>query len=395
MRQLLFVLAGILMISACKGQPLRRSSAILTGADQTESYLPLIQSKKIGIVANATSIVNGVHLVDTLQKLGIQITAVFAPEHGFRGEAEAGENVRSGIDTKTGLKVISLYGNHKKPTSADLKNMDMVLFDIQDVGVRFYTYISTLQYVMEACAKEKIPVLILDRPNPHGFYIDGPVLDTSLRSFVGMCRIPIVHGMTIAEYALMLNGENWLADNLRCELFYIKMKGWDHRTLYELPVKPSPNLPDKASVMLYPSLCLFEGTPVSVGRGTDTPFRVYGYPESPVGDYYFTPESRPGLAANPPQLNKKCRGFNLTDFGNDVAPSGGKIYLNWLLHTFQHYPDTANFFTPFFDKLAGTTDLREQIRMGWNEEQIRNSWGPELENYRLMRKRYLLYRDFE
>lgn len=376
-------------------QQVVRSGNLQTGASQMSEYLPMMKGKSIGIVANPTSVINSVHLVDTLLKSGVNVKAVFGPEHGFRGTAADGETVKSGIDAKTGLKVISLYGDHKKPLKSDLEGINLVVFDIQDVGTRFYTYISTLQYVMEACAENKIPLLVLDRPNPHGFYIDGPVLDTAYRSFVGMNPIPVVHGLTMAEYALMLNGEKWLKNSVQCELYYIKMKGWDHNSFYELPVRPSPNLPNTAAIMLYPSLCFFEGTPISIGRGTEYPFQCIGYEGNKEGDFEFTPQSIPGVAKNPPQENKLCKGYLLNDFGNNVAVRGGKLYLNWLLQVYQSYPDTSKFFTPYFEKLSGTKTLREQIKLGWTEEQIRNSWGPELEKYRLMRKKYLLYRDFE
>lgn len=395
MLRLIVFIFSFCILPGCQAQQLIRSYGLQSGAAQTESYLKLLRNETIGIVANPTSIVNGTHLVDTLKQLGIKIQAVFAPEHGFRGEAGNGDSVKGGIDPRTGLKIISLYGKHKKPTVEDLKGISMMVFDIQDVGVRFYTYISTLQYVMEACAENKIPLLILDRPNPHGFYIDGPVLDTAYRSFVGMQPVPVVHGMTLAEYALMLNGEHWLSGGLQCELFYVKLKGWDHRSYFELPVKPSPNLPNTVSVMLYPSLCLFEGTAVSVGRGTEKPFQQIGYPGFKDGSTIFTPVDIPGVATNPPYAGKVCNGFDLTAFGNEVVRYGGKLYLNWLLQMYESYPDTARFFTPFFDKLAGNSSLREQIRMHWPEEQIRNSWGPSLEAFRLIRKKYLLYDDFE
>lgn len=389
------LLVSLLFFNACSAQQVIHSNGLKTGASQTEAYLPLLKGKTVGVVANQTSLVNKIHLVDTLKSLNVNIKAVFAPEHGFRGEAGNGDIVKGGTDEKTGLKVISLYGKHKKPTRTDLEGINMMIFDIQDVGVRFYTYISTLQYVMEACAENKIPLLILDRPNPHGYYIDGPVLDTAYRSFIGMCPIPVVHGLTMAEYALMLNGEKWLEGGAQCEIFYIRMKGWDHNTYYELPVRPSPNLPNNTAVTLYPSLCFFEGTVVSVGRGTDLPFQVIGYPGNKDGNYEFTPVNMPGVATNPPYAGKKCNGYNLVSYGNEVARYSGKLNINWLLQMYHEYKDTASFFTPFFDKLAGNSDFRKEIEMGWQEEQIRNSWGNKLEAYRLMRKKYLLYKDFE
>ncbi len=368
---------------------------IIVGAEQLSEYLPLLKGKGVGIIANPTSQVGKRHLVDTLKSLGVQIKVVFAPEHGFRGEAEAGEDVKGGVDKKSGLKVISLYGDHKKPRPEDLDDVDILLFDIQDVGARFYTYISTLQYVMEAAAQKNIPLLILDRPNPHGYYIDGPVLKPEFKSFVGMQPVPVVHGMTMCEYASMLNGEKWLEGGVQCELICIKMKGWDHHSYYSLPVKPSPNLPNMTSIHLYPSLCFFEGTVVSIGRGTKYPFQIIGYPDKPTGDFVFTPKSIAGLSKNPPYEGKACKGFNLNDFGNDVAKDAGQIFINWLIQSYQEAPDSAHFFNDFFDKLAGTDQLRAQIRAGWPEEQIRNSWGEDLEQFTKIRKKYLLYKDFQ
>ncbi len=365
---------------------------IIVGAERMNEYLPLLRNKNIAVVANQTSMVGKTHLVDTLLRTGIKIKCVFAPEHGFRGEAEAGAAIKSGTDAKTKLPIISLYGKHEKPTDEDLKDVDFVVFDIQDVGARFYTYISTLQYVMEACAQKKIPVLVLDRPNPNGFYVDGPVLDKKFASFVGMNPIPVVHGLTVAEYALMLNGEHWLADSLKCDLFYVKSLNWDHSKYYELPVKPSPNLPNITSVYLYPSLCLFEGTKVSVGRGTDYPFQVIGFPGCSKGTFQFTPKSKAGAAAKPMYEGVECSGFDLRTFGDTYIKASHQIYLFWLIGMYQC--DSTNFFNPFFDKLAGTDQLRKQIQAGMSEEEIRNSWQPALDNYILIRKRYLLYKDF-
>lgn len=387
----LFLIILLFISCGCNGQKSFANNSLLTGADQTEQYLSLLKGKSIAIVANPTSRIGNTHLVDSLKNSGINIKVIFAPEHGFRGDKEAGEDVVGGIDKKSGIKVVSLFGNHNKPSAEDLKNIQLVVFDIQDVGVRFYTYISTLQYVMEACAENNIPLIIFDRPNPHGYYIDGPVLNRKFKSFVGMQPIPVVHGMTIAEYASMLNGEKWLEGNKACELIIIKMKGWNHHSIYNLPVRPSPNLPNMTSVYLYPSLCFFEGTIVSVGRGTDLPFQVIGYPDKPTGSIKFTPTSIPGVAKNPPYEGRECNGFNLQEFGNDVAKSGGRIFINWLIQSYHESADTTNFFNNFFDKLAGTDKLREQIRAGWTEEQIRNSWGDDLEQFRMIRKKYLLY----
>ncbi len=364
----------------------------IVGAERMNEYLPLLQGKIIAVVANPTSMVDKNHLVDTLLQAGIKIKCVFAPEHGFRGEAEAGAHIENAIDTKTNLPIISLYGKHQKPTETDLNGVEMVVFDIQDVGTRFFTYISTLQYVMEACAVKKIPVLVLDRPNPNGFYVDGPILEKKISSFVGMNPIPIVHGLTIAEYALMLNGEHWLSGNLKCELFYVKSLHWDHAKFYELPVKPSPNLPNMTAIYLYPSLCLFEGTKVSIGRGTDLPFQVIGWPGFTSGTYHFTPKSKAGIAAKPMYEEIECNGFDLRAFGDTYIKTSNQLYLLWLMGMYQ--ADSTNFFNPFFDKLAGTDKLRIQIQSGMTEDEIRNSWQPALGDYLLMRKKYLLYKDF-
>jgi uncharacterized protein YbbC (DUF1343 family) len=368
---------------------------IVTGAEQMEIYVPLLKGKKVALVANQTSLIGKTHLADSLLSLGINVTTVFAPEHGFRGEAEAGEEVSYGKDLKTGVNIISLYGEKKKPSAADLKNVDVVLFDIQDVGVRFYTYISTLQYVMEECATQKKNLIILDRPNPNGFFVDGPMLEEKYKSFVGMQPVPLVHGLTIAEYANMLNGEGWLADKKRCNVTIVKVKNYSHEDFYSLPVPPSPNLPNMPSVYLYPSLGLFEGTVVSVGRGTDFPFQVIGYPEFDGGSYTFTPKSIPGKSLHPPYESKECRGYLLKDFGEMFVRNSKSVYLFWLKSMYEKYPDKQKFFNPFFDKLAGTATLRENIISGASEEEIRKSWQPSLEKFKKVRTKYLLYPDFE
>lgn len=366
-----------------------------TGADQTELYFDrLKKSKGIALVANQTSVIAGVHLVDTLISAGIPLVKVFAPEHGFRGEAEAGAHISSATDPKTGLPIVSLYGSKKKPAPADLQGVDLVVFDIQDVGARFYTYISTLAYLMEACAEQDIELLILDRPNPHGYYVDGPILDPKLTSFVGMHPIPLVHGMTIAEYARMLNGEGWLKNGVQCKLEWIKVEGYSHHTRYQLPINPSPNLPDMESVYLYPSLCLFEGTIVSVGRGTDLPFRIIGHPNYTKGDFVFTPRSIPGVSENPPYKGIECRGMNLSGFADDIQNKGG-LRLEWLIEMYRSLGKDPKFFSNFFDKLAGSSELKNQIKAGESEASIIESWQPGLNKFKIMRKQYLLYDDFE
>jgi uncharacterized protein YbbC (DUF1343 family) len=327
--------------------------------------------------------------------VGLAVQRVFAPEHGFRGRSGAGEAIESGTDPATGLPVVSLYGPKKKPAAEDLKDVDVVVFDIQDVGARFYTYGATLQYVMEACAAARIPVMVLDRPNPNGFYVDGPVLDTAYASFVGMNPIPVVHGLTMGEYAKMMNGEHWLADSLVCDLVVIPCKGYSHFSYYKLPVSPSPNLPNMTSVYLYPSLCFFEGTAVSVARGTDHPFQAVGYPGFKDGDFTFTPVSIPGKAKHPPYEGVACRGFDLRAFGSEYIKNYSRLYLFWLLNFYNTYPEPGTFFNPFFDKLAGTDALRKQIVAGWSEERIRESWEEPLKRYKKIRKKYLLYEDFE
>jgi uncharacterized protein YbbC (DUF1343 family) len=368
---------------------------IITGAEQTGQYLPLLANKTVAIVANQTSLINKTHLVDSLASLKIKIKCVFAPEHGFRGDAGAGEEIKNNIDPKTNIPIISLYGNHLKPSKEDLQNVDWVIFDIQDVGARFYTYISTLQYVMEACAENNIPLIILDRPNPNGYYIDGPVMEKKFTSFVGMNPIPIVHGLTVGEYAQMLVGEKWLKDSLPCKLKIIKCINYDHSSFYSLPVNPSPNLPTMTSVYLYPSLCLFEGTIISVGRGTSYPFEVIGYPGFKEGDFSFKPVTIPGVAKNPPYENTECRGFDLREFGEEYVKNYKGLYLFWLKAFYESAPDKTKFFTDFFNKLAGTEELQQQIKDGWSEEKIKESWKPGLNKYKQVRKKYLLYKDFE
>lgn len=362
---------------------------VKVGAVQTELYLPLVRDKKIAVVANAGSRCGGAHLVDTLIASGVKVLSVFAPEHGFRGEAEAGEKVKDGRDILTGIRVISLYGDHKKPMGSDLDSIEAVVFDLQDVGVRFYTYISTLQYVMEACAGKSIPVIVLDRPNPHGHYIDGPVLEEKHRSFVGMQKVPVVYGMTIGEYAQMLNGERWLENGLQCRLTVIRLAGWKRGSDYVLPVPPSPNLPDMRAIMLYPSLCFFEGTNVSLGRGTPLPFQVYGFPGYPAGDFAFTPHSIPGKAKTPMYEGQRCNGRDLRNW-TDQNPVN-RLHLEWLIDAWNHYPEKTRFFNTFFERLSGTDNLRQQIQSGISEEKIRASWKPGLDAFARIRAKYLLY----
>ena len=363
---------------------------IRVGAERMEEYLPMLDGLGVAVVSNQTGLVAGTHLVDTLLARGVRVVRVFAPEHGFRGEADAGAHVQDERDVRTGLPIVSLYGRNKKPTTAQMAGVDVVLFDIQDVGVRFYTYTSTLHYVMEACAANEVRLVVLDRPNPNGFYVDGPVLDTAHRSFVGMHPVPLVHGLTIGEYARMLNGEGWLAHGDTCMLTVVPCEGYTHAGLYELPVRPSPNLPNMAAVYLYPSLGLFEGTVVSVGRGTDQPFQCIGYPGNPVGSFRFTPEPKPGAQA-PPYEGRECRGLDLREFGEFYPRLRGALYPQWLIGMYEEAPDQAEFFTPFFDKLAGGPVLRQQLQAGWDEKRIRASWQHDLDAFRKLREGYLLY----
>ena len=390
MKQVLFaILLGGSLVLFTEGAWAKK--APVPGACLIESYKKLLEAKSIAIVANQTSMVGKTHLVDTLVSLGINIKVIFAPEHGFRDLSDAGETIANSRDPKTGVPVISLYGTHYKPTPADLAGIDIVIFDIQDVGVRFYTYISTLHYVMEACAENHVKCLILDRPNPNGFYYDGNILDTLHKSFVGMHPVPVVHGMTVGEYAGMINGEGWLKNKVKCDLVVIKCKNYTHKTYYELPIKPSPNLPNQNSVYLYPSLCFFEGTNISLGRGTTFPFQVYGSPLLPETAFSFTPESVPG-AKSPPLLGEKCYGIDLRNAINEGLVPSAKINLNWVIDAYRAFPDKSKFFIPYFDVLAGGPQLREQIQKGMTADQIRKTWKPGLAKFSKIREKYLLYK---
>jgi len=391
-----FLLLMSLTISAFTSSPLnaqeRESCGPVVGAERTNMYLPLLDGKRVGVVANQTSMVGDTHLVDTLLRSQVNVLKVFSPEHGFRGHAAAGEMVNDGRDEATGIPIVSLYGDNRKPKQESLADIEIMLFDLQDVGVRFYTYISTLHLVMEACAEAKVPLIVLDRPNPNGFYVDGPTLQPVYTSFVGMHPIPIVHGMTIGEYARMINGEHWLADGLICDLKVVLMENWTHDSLYELPVPPSPNLPSLTAIYLYPTLCLFEGTPISVGRGTSRPFTRIGHPSMPQKGFSFTPVSTPNAAPNPKLQDQKCYGIDFTD-SIDQVTTHGHLMLEWIIYAYNNYPDTASFFQSFFDKLSGTDMLKSQIKKGLSADQIRASWEPDLKAFLKVRKKYLLYTD--
>ena len=370
-----------------------------TGAEQTELYLPYLKGKRIGMVVNPTSVIGSTTVVDSLLALGVKIVKIFGPEHGFRGDASAGIHVDDSFDAKTGIPAISLYGKHNKPTKEDLADIDLMIYDIQDVGVRFYTYINTLQHVMEACADHNKELLILDRPNPNGFYVDGPILDPKLKSGIGINPIPITHGLTIAEYAQMLNGEEWLANKVKCKIKVIKNANYNHAMPYVLPVKPSPNLNTAQSILLYPSLCLFEGTIISQGRGTYFPFTILGNPDL-KGKYKFSfvPKGIKGMSETPLHMNKECYGIDLRQYSSKKIYKEGEINLSWLIELYNAYPFKDKFFDfkqsnqmGNFDKLAGTFELKKQIIAGKSEEEIRQSWEPGLSQYKLMRKKYLLY----
>lgn len=363
---------------------------IHVGAERTDQYVPLLLGRRVAVVTNQTGMIGRVHLVDSLLSIGVDIKRVFAPEHGFRGGASAGEHVADERDKRTGLPIVSLYGNNKKPTAAQLADVDVLLFDIQDVGVRFYTYISTLHLVMEAAAEQDKQVIVLDRPNPNGFYVDGPMLDTAFRSFVGMDPVPLVHGLTMGEYARMANGEGWLKGGVQCKLTVIPCTGYDHASCYELPVKPSPNLPNMAAVYLYPALGLFEGTIVSVGRGTGKPFQCIGFPGCTLGDFTFTPRTMAG-AAKPPYEGQSCTGLDLSSYGDFYSRLDPGLKLEWLIGMYQASPDKVKFFNPFFDKLAGSASLRKAVQAGKSEDAIRAGWKKDIEAFKLRSKPYLLY----
>ncbi|HEX6915296.1 MAG TPA: DUF1343 domain-containing protein [Chitinophagaceae bacterium] len=405
----------------CKSQEITRNDAaaenIIPGAARTQVYLPLLKNKRVAVFANHTATVGNSHLVDTLKKLGVNIVKAFGPEHGFRGTADAGQKLDNYIDSATGIPVISLYGKKRRPSAADLADVDVLLFDIQDVGVRFYTYISSLQEYMEAAFEYGKPLMILDRPNPNGHYVDGPVLDTAYRSFVGMQPVPVVYGMTIGEYARMIAGEKWLSEKANERYAYylgaqnspdtafhflvIKCANYDHYSKYELPVKPSPNLPDYASIYWYPSTCFFEGTVLSEGRGTDHPFCIFGHPALPKTLFAFTPTAREG-AANPKFKGQRCFGWNLYGTKDEVLKTvDNQLQLKYLLQAWRLFPSKDSFFLRpktgqyFFDKLAGSDELRKQIIAGKSEAEIRESWEPALQRFKTIRRKYLLYKDFE
>lgn len=361
---------------------------LVLGAERTGDYLSKINGKKIGLLINHTSMVGEQHLVDFLLAKSIKIEKIFAPEHGFRGKADAGELVTDNVDPKTGIPVVSMYGKNKKPSAEAMDGLDVVIFDIQDVGARFYTYISSMHYMMEACAKNHVKFMVLDRPNPNGHYVDGPIRELEFTSFVGMHPIPVVHGLTVGELAEMINGEGWLENGLKCDLTVITMENYKHTDPYSLPVKPSPNLPNDQSIGLYPSTCFFEGTKMSIGRGTQFPFQVIGYPDERFGEFSFTPESIDGMAKHPKLEGEKCFGVDLRQV---ELPS--KLDLSYVIDFYKKWEGEESFFTKYFDTLAGTDQLRMQIEDGLSIDQIRKSWEAGLKEYLKLREKYKIYQD--
>lgn len=392
-----FVLQASVSSASAADKPVK--GKLLTGAEQTSLYVPYLKGKRVGMVVNPTSVIGKETTVDSLLKLGVNIVNIFGPEHGFRGNASNGTHVDDEVDQKTGIKVISLYGKNSTPSKAALANIDVMVFDIQDVGVRFYTYINTLQRVMEACAANNKEVLILDRPNPNGFYIDGPILDPKFKSGIGLKPIPAVHGLTVGEYAQMLNGENWLDNKLKCKIKIIKVANYTHDTPYELPVSPSPNLNTAQSILLYPTTCLFEGTYLNYGRGTRFPFTIVGAPAL-KGKYSFsfTPVSIKGMSESPLFMNQVCYGLDLRNYDTNNFRKTKRINLSWMIELYKNSPNKADFFNSklsnqmgTIEKLIGVADFRQQIIAGKSEKEIRASWEPGLSKYKTMRKKYLLY----
>ena len=398
MRKIVFGLIALCCITSigCKGKAPDNAAGepakIITGAEQLDQYLPLLEGKKVGMMGNQTSAIGDKHLADVLLEKGIELKFAFTPEHGFRGDIERGEKVSNDVDAQTGLPLYSLYGAHGNNPDSIVASVDIMIFDIQDVGARFYTYTASMHRVMQLCTNNNKPLIVLDRPNPNGDQVDGPVRkDDKFKSGVSYHKVAMIHGLTIGELAQMINGEGWLDKGVQCDLTVISVKNYNHKMQYELPIVPSPSLPNQLSVRLYMSLCLFEGTEVNIGRGTDFPFQVVGYPDPSFGDFTFTPGVRAGMSAHVEQQGKPCYGIDL----RELDPATAKFTLKYVLDAYKLIPD--KFFTrpDFFDKLAGTDKLREQIIAGLSEEQIRDSWKEELTEYKTMRKKYLLYEDFE
>ncbi|WP_319228530.1 DUF1343 domain-containing protein [Draconibacterium orientale] len=385
------ILLSYIFFSGCKTTIQTPPQQVVVGAERTDSYLPFLENKNVGLVVNQTSVIDSVHLIDYLFNKGVSIKGIYAPEHGYKGNVERGEHVDGTTDPDTGIPVHSLYGQYRKPTPEMLEGIDVMIFDMQDVGVRFFTYINTMTRVMEASAENGIKVIVLDRPNPLGYYVDGPVLKPGFESGVGLFPIPVIHGMTVGEYAQMVNSEGWLKDGIQCDLEVVKMKNYTHETKYQLPVLPSPNLADMKSIYLYPSICLFEGADVNEGRGTETPFQVFGAPYYTPKDVSYVPKSIPVLALHPKFEGETCYGYDLSETPLAELQNIKQLEIKYVIDFYNKSDDKENFFTPFFDKLAGTDQLRKQIIAGMSEEEIRESWQTDLDNFKQLRKKYLLY----
>lgn len=388
MNKLLLLIAYVLL-----SQNIMAQDMLQPAASNFESYVPDLEGKSVGMVVNQTTMVGNSHLVDTLLSQGVSIKAIYAPEHGYRGTTERGKTVDNQVDEQTGIKIYSIYGSKKKPSSGILKGIDVMIFDMQDVGARFFTYISSLHYVMEACAENNIKVLILDRPNPIGHYVDGPVLEQSFSSFIGMHRIPIAHGMTIGEYGQMINGEGWLKNSVKCELEVVKVKDYDHQKHYLMEIPPSPNLPDMKSIYLYPSICLFEGSRVSEGRGTMKPFQQFGTPEFTPQNHSFVPSPIPSMSSDPKFDGQTCYGYDLSQMSLSELQAIDQVEIKYLLEFYQKDPHKDKFFEKSFNLLAGSDQLQKQIKNGWTEQQIRDSWQDDLNAFKEKRKKYLLYQE--
>lgn len=387
MKRLLNIALLLLFMANIYGQ-----NSPIVAAELTEEYIPLLKDKRIAVLSNHTGMVGNKHLVDILVQEKVNVTSIFSPEHGFRGDADAGEHVSNSVDKKTGIPIRSLYdGNSRKPSKEAMDSFDVMLFDIQDVGLRFYTYYITMVRLMDVCAEYNKKIIVLDRPNPNGHYVDGPILDMKYKSGVGWLPIPVVHGMTLGELALMVNGEHWLSESRICDLTVVKCKNYTHKTLYELPIAPSPNLPNMKSIYLYPSTCLFEGTPVSLGRGTTYPFQVYGHPQMKGYAFSFTPKSIPG-AKNPPLLNQKCYGVDLRNISDEDIYKKG-IDLAYIIDAYKNLNMGDKFFTPFFEKLIGVSYVRDMIKQGKSASEIKEMWKDDVENFKNQRKPYLLYEE--